>query len=333
MRALVLTRYGAPFEWADVPMPQAGEGEVLIRVHAAGLNPLDDMIRRGDMKSLHSYHLPHVMGNDLAGVVVDVGSGVSGVAEGEEVYARPSFDRLGAFAEYVSLPASDVAPKPKNLTMVEAASLPLVTLTAMQAFTEKTSVGPDSKVFIQGGAGGLGSAAIQVAKMLGAAVATTVGTADVQLAHELGANIVVDYRTQQYEDFIQDFDVVLDTLGGVEIKRSMRTLRPGGTLVSVIGKPDADLARQIGKPYLAPVMRFLGRKERAAAKAANVTYKFLFMRADGNQLARITEAVEAGLIRPLVAHAFPFVNLAEELAELGKKKAGAGKTVVEVVAS
>lgn len=204
MKALVLTRYGAPLEWADVPMPQAGACEVLIRVHAAGLNPLDDMIQRGDMKSLQSYRLPQVMGNDLAGVVAAVGAGVTDFAEGSEVYARPSFDRLGAFAEYVALPASDVVLKPKSLTMVEAASLPLVTLTAMQAFTEKTSVGPGSKVFIQGGVGGLGSAAVQVAKMLGAIVATTVGTVDVELAREPGADIVVDYRTQKYEDFVKD---------------------------------------------------------------------------------------------------------------------------------
>lgn len=327
MKALTLTAYKQPLQWVETPKPTPGPGQVLVQVQAVSLNPLDGMIQRGEIKALYSYKLPQIVGNDLAGVITEIGEGVTVFSVGDEVFARPSMKNLGAFAEYAVVDAADLAIKPAGLSMAEAASLPLVTLTALQAFTEKTQVGQGTKVFIQGGAGGLGSAAVQIAKMLGATVATTVGTKDTELAKELGADIVVDYRTQRYEDFVSDFDVVLDTLGGAEIECSMKVLRRGGTIVSVIGKPDADLAVELGKPLLKPVMHLLSRKERAAAKRHGVTYKFLFMRADGAQLARIASAVDAGTIKPLVGHTFPFENLREELEQLGKKKVGPGKTV------
>ncbi|MBC3185820.1 NADP-dependent oxidoreductase [Corynebacterium sp. zg-331] len=332
MKALALKKYGQPLAWINAPVPTPADGEVVVRVHAASLNPLDAMIQRGEIKALYRHKPNQIMGNDLAGVITAIGEGVTSFAIGDEVYARPAIQRLGAFAEYAALGVEDVAPKPRNLTMAEAASLPLVSLTALQAFTEKTRVGPGTTVFIQGGAGGLGSAAIQVATMLGATVATTVGTKDVALARTLGADIVVDYRTQRYEDFVADCDVVLDTLGGTEIERSMGVLKPGGTLVSVIGNPDTELATQIGRPYMKPVMALLSRKERAAAKRHGVSYKFLFMRADGAQLGRITQAVESGALTPLVGRVFPFAELAEELSPLGTKKAGPGKTVAQMVA-
>lgn len=219
---------------------------------------------------------------------------------------------------------------PTNLSMVEAASLPLVLLTAIQAFTEKTKVGPGTKVFIQGGTGGLGSVAIQVAKKLGATVATTVSTKNVETAKALGTDVVVDYRTQRYEDFVSGYDVVLDTLGKAETIRSMKVLRPGGTLVTVVGAPEKSFAKQLGKPFLAPVMQLLSRKERKAAKQAGVEYSFLFMRANGSQLAEWTPAIEAGEVKPLIGETFAFDQLPEVLAQMAAGKSKPGKTVVTV---
>ncbi|MCD4557739.1 NADP-dependent oxidoreductase [Schaalia sp. lx-100] len=331
MKALTLRKYNQPLVWNEMPIPTPRAGEIVIQVHAAGLNPLDNMIARGQFALLFPYRLPQVMGNELAGVVTAIGTGVKKFKVGDEVFTRPDIHHLGAFATYVAVSAEDVAHKPRNLTMVEAAALPLVTLTAIQAFTEKTHVKPGMKVFIQGGAGGLGSVAIQVAKHLGATVATTVSTHDVEIARTLGADIVVDYRTQKYEDYVQNFDVVLDTLGGNETFRSMKVLKAGGTLVSVIGSPDTDFADQLGKPIVKPLMWWAGRKERKAARQQGVTYKFLFMRASGQQLADITPAIESGAIRPLIAQSFPAEKLAEELPQLGKKKTGPGKTVATFV--
>lgn len=332
MKAVTLVKYGAPLTWADLPTPTPQAGEVLVKVHAASINPLDSLIQRGAIKSLYSYKLRQIMGNDLAGTVEQVGPGVTDFQVGDEVFARPAMERLGAFAEYCIVRAADLAHKPRNISAIEAAALPLVSLTALQAFTEKTNVGPGTKVFIQGGAGGLGSIALQVAKMLGATVAVTVGTADVQFARELGADIVVDYKTQKYEEHVKDFDVVLDTLGGAEIERSMKVLRKGGIIVSVIGNPDAELANQLGKPFLKPIFHFLSRKERASARKAGVTYKFLFMRADGAQLTRIAEAVDAAQLKPIVGNVLPFDELVSALNNPSEKKTGPGKTVVEIAA-
>ncbi|QWT18197.1 NADP-dependent oxidoreductase [Collinsella sp. zg1085] len=327
MKALQLSQYKTQAVWKECDKPQARSHEVLVQVHAAGLNPLDNMIMAGQFKQLFQYQLPQTMGNEFAGVVVAVGEDVVEFKPGDEVFARPDILRLGAFAEFVCVDAADVALKPQNLSMVEAAALPLVTLTALQAFTEKAHVKPGSRVFIQGGAGGLGSIAIQVAKYLGATVATTVSTRDIDFAKKLGADIVVDYTTQAYEDYIKDVDVVLDTLGGQETFRAMKLIKPGGSLVSVISHPDAEFANQLGKPYLKPLMWWMSRKERAAAQKHGITYRFLFMHASGEQLATITPALESGTIRPIVAHSFPATNLVDELQNLGKIKHGPGKTV------
>lgn len=330
MKALALTHYRTPLEWqsVDKPIPQADE--VLVRIYGTSINPLDSMIQRGEIRALYSYTLPQIMGNDLSGVVEEVGGNVTDFKVGDAVFARPAMKHLGAFAQYDCVKSEDLAHAPSNVSLLDAAAVPLVSLTAMQAFTEKTHVQQGTKVFIQGGAGGLGSMALQVAKMLGATVAVTVGTADVQFARDLGADIVVDYKTQQYEDYVKNFDVVLDTLGGPEIERSMKILRKGGTLVSVVGDPDPNLADQIGKPYLKPVMYFLSRKERAAARRAGVTYKFLFMRANGQQLTTVAHAIEAGKIKPIISNTIPFDDLADAMNKPSRGHRNPGKTIVQV---
>lgn len=330
MKAYALESYGTALTMEDVDKPAPGPGQVLVQVAAAGVNPLDNMIARGDFKQLLRYQLPQVMGNELAGTVVAVGPNVTSFAVGDEIYARPRIDAIGAFAEYLTIDVADVAHKPRTISMTEAAALPLVMLTAIQAFTEKSQVGPGTKVFIQGGTGGLGSVAIQVAKLLGAHVATTVSTPNVSTAASLGADVIVDYRTQTYEEIISDYDVVLDTLGGPETIRAMKILRPGGTLVSVAGAPEKTIAAELGKPWLAPVFQLLSRKERKAARDLDITYVFLFMRASGAQLAEYHEAVEVGKISPLIGQTFTFDRLPEalELVESGGGKPG--KTMVMV---
>ncbi|MCF2706879.1 NADP-dependent oxidoreductase [Arcanobacterium haemolyticum] len=332
MKAYALDSYtdGGHLTWIDAPQPHATPGTVLVKVQAAGINPLDRMIAAGTFKVLLRYKLPQILGNEFAGVIEEVGAGVTGYRVGDAVYARPNIATMGGFGEYVVVDAADIAPMPSNLSFPEAASLPLVLLTAIQAMTEKVQVKPGDKVFIQGGAGGLGSIAIQVAKHLGATVATTVGTKDVELARELGADIVVDYKTQKYEDFVSEFDLVLDTLGRDELFRSMKVLRRGGHMVSVVGAPDTNFARQLGMPYLAPVLWWQSRKVRQAAKEQGVSYDFLFMRANGKQLAEFTPAVESGAIRPLVGHIFDFDSIEDALALSASGKSNPGKIVVSM---
>ncbi|SHE24718.1 Hypothetical protein ACGLYG10_0927 [Actinomyces glycerinitolerans] len=332
MKAYALTSYrnGGTLEWLDVAEPPAGRGQVVVGVRAAGLNPLDRMIAAGQFRQLIGYRLPQVLGQELAGVVTEVGPGVEDFAVGDYVFGRPAINRIGTFTRAIAVDAADLAPMPAGLGFTEAASLPLVLLTAAQAFMEKARVKPGDKVFIQGGTGGLGSIAIQVAKHLGATVATTVSTKNVDLARELGADVVVDYRTQRYEDHVQDYDVVLDTLGKDETLRSMQVLRPGGTMVSVVGTPDPEFAAQLGKPILKPVMWLMSRKVRRAAKQQGAEYKFLFMRADGGRLAQLAPAIEDGSIKPLVGHTFRLDELEQAMELSASGRARPGKIVVEV---
>lgn len=330
MKALALTAYKQPPQWIDIPQPVPGVNQVVVKIAATAINPLDNMIVNGEFRQLFPYKLPQPLGNEFAGTVTAVGAGTTQFVIGDEVFARPDINRIGSFAEYIVVDESDLAAKPSNLSMEEAASLPLVLLTAIQAFTEKSTVRPGTKVFIQGGTGGLGSIAIQVAKHLGATVATTVSTANVELAAKLGADIVIDYRTQNYEDHLSDFDVVLDTLGGNETTRAMKVLAPGGTLISVVAAPDPSFAQQLGKPFLRPVMWWLSRRQRKAAKAAGVNYRFLFMRASGEQLAAYIPAIESGAIQPLIGHTYQFEQLPEALQLSQSGRSNPGKIVVTV---
>lgn len=330
MKALALTAYKQPPQWIDIPQPVPGVNQVVVKIAATAINPLDNMIVNGEFRQLFPYKLPQPLGNEFAGTVTAVGAGTTQFVIGDEVFARPDINRIGSFAEYIVVDESDLAAKPSNLSMKEAASLPLVLLTAIQAFTEKSTVRPGTKVFIQGGTGGLGSIAIQVAKHLGATVATTVSTANVELAAKLGADIVIDYRTQNYEDHLSDFDVVLDTLGGNETTRAMKVLAPGGTLISVVAAPDPSFAQQLGKPFLRPVMWWLSRRQRKAAKAAGVNYRFLFMRASGEQLAAYIPAIESGAIQPLIGHTYQFEQLPEALQLSQSGRSNPGKIVVTV---
>jgi NADPH:quinone reductase-like Zn-dependent oxidoreductase len=333
MRAFLVERYGdkAAVRGGEVPNPQVGADDVLVRIQAASINPLDNMIRNGKMKTILPYKVPFVLGNDLAGVVVEVGAAVTRFAVGDEVYARPDKDRIGTFAELIAMHQDDVAIKPATLTMEEAASLPLVALTSWQVLVERARIQPGQKVLIHAGSGGLGTIAIQLAKHLGAHVATTTSTANIDLVKSLGADVVIDYTKQAFETVLHDYDLVLDSLGGENLMKSLQVLKPGGKAISVAGPPDAAVGRELGvNPIIRLAMSALSFQTRRSARRHNVTYSFLFMKASGDQLRELTFLFEAGKIRPVVDTVFPFESTREalEYVEAGRPKAG--KVVVKM---
>ncbi len=332
MKAFVLDRYGkkSALRSADIPVPELRDDEVLVEVHAASVNLLDAKIRDGEFKLFLPYSLPIVLGHDVAGVVVKVGPGVRQFKLGDEVYARPDDFRIGGFAEYLPVTEASLAHKPRSLTMVEAASIPLVGLTAWQALVEKAGLRKGQTVFIQAGSGGVGTFAIQLAKHLGAAVATTTGTSNVALVKRLGADVAVDYRQQDFVDVLRDCDVVLNSQDGKTLQKSLGVLKPGGQLISISGPPDPDFARAVKAPwFVKPIMRLLSAGIRRKANRRNVRYSFLFMRADGAQLREITQLIEAGAIVPVIDRIFPFeaTNDAMAYVESGRAR---GKVVIKL---
>jgi NADPH:quinone reductase-like Zn-dependent oxidoreductase len=330
MRAFVVTRYKEPLQEAEVPEPVVGEHDVLVRVEAAGLNPLDEGIRAGGFKQILPYRFPLILGNDLAGTVIRVGAKVRGFKPGDEVYARPDKDRIGTFAERIAVAEADLALKPASISMEEAGSLPLVALTAWQALVERGNLQPGQKVLIHAGAGGVGSIAIQLAKHLGATTATTVSGSNAGFVRELGADIVVDYRTQDFEQILDGYDLVLDSLGGENLEKSLRVLRPGGKVIGIAGPPDPSFARELGlNPLLRLAITALSSKIREQAKKLGVSYEFLFMRASGDQLRQITALVDQGVLRPIVGKVFDFAQTPHAVRSLADRGIR-GKSVVTV---
>ncbi|NYE59911.1 NADPH:quinone reductase-like Zn-dependent oxidoreductase [Duganella sp. 1224] len=334
MKALVLKRYGGAknVEFADLPRPTVKPDEILVQVHAAGLNPIDNMIPTGSFKPIIKLQLPSTMGSDLAGVVVETGSRVTRFKIGDAVFASTFDLGVGALAEYAAVPEHVAALKPDKLDFVQAASIPMVGLTSWQALIERAQLQPGQKVFIPAGAGGIGSFAIQLAKLLGAKVATTTSTANVELVRQLGADEVIDYKKQEFESLLRNYDVVLATLRGGELEKSLQVVGPGSQIISLIGPPDAAFARKRGMNFL---MRFvfglLSGKIIRLAKQRNASYSFLFVRPDGQQLAEIGGHLAASRLRPVVDKIFPFTQAREGLAYLEQGRAK-GKVVVQLVA-
>ncbi|WP_046241466.1 NADP-dependent oxidoreductase, partial [Delftia tsuruhatensis] len=295
MKAFILESYGAnrALQLADVPEPQLRDDEVLVQVHAAGVNQLDSKIKDGQFKLILPYRLPLILGHDVAGVVVKAGPRVRQFKPGDEVYARTDDFRIGTFAEFVPVRESSLAPKPKGLTMEEAASIPLVGLTAWQVLVETARLARGQKVFIQAGSGGVGTFAIQLARHLGATVATTTSAANFDLVRGLGADVVIDYRTQDFEDVLHDYDVVLNSQDGKALGKSLRVLKGGAKLVSISGPPDPAFGRNIAAPaFVRLVMRLLSSGIRRRARSRGIDYSFVFMKADGGQLREITRLIE-----------------------------------------
>ena len=332
MKAFIIDKYKSKDggRTGQIPDPELRADEVLVEVYAAGVNLLDSKIKNGEFKLILPYKAPFVLGHDVAGIVTKVGARVQQFKVGDEVYARPADHRIGTFAEFIAIKEADVAFKPKKLTMEEAASIPLVGLTAWQALTEKGSLKKGQKVFIQAGSGGVGTFAIQLAKHLGATVATTTSAGNIELVKSLGADVVIDYRKDDFERILHGYDLVLNSQDGKTLEKSLRVLKPGGKLISISGPPDPDFAEEIGAPWFVKlIMRFLSSGVRKKAKRLNVRFSFLFMKANGSQLKKITALINSGIIRPLIDQVFPFESIKEAITyvESGRAK---GKIVVKM---
>jgi len=333
MKAFIVKNYGKKeklqvTDWAE---PTVHENDVLVQVHAAGVNLLDALIRNGEFKLFLPYKPPFVNGHDMAGVVTKVGSKVSRFKVGDEVYSRVSDHRIGTFAAYIAVDEKDVALKPKNLSMEEAGSIPLVGLTAWQALVEIGKVKKGQKVFIQAGSGGVGTFAIQLAKHLGAFVASTTSTKNTGFVKELGADLIIDYKTEDFETRLKDYDLVLHSNRDPKVlEKSLRILKPGGQLISLVGPPTPEFATVIGLPWhLKLITKLLSAGAKKKAKKLDTHFSFLFMSADGSQLSEITRLMEAGIIKPVIDRLFPFEQTNEALAyvETGRSK---GKVVIKM---
>ncbi|MDQ0639701.1 NADPH:quinone reductase-like Zn-dependent oxidoreductase [Pedobacter sp. W3I1] len=331
MKAYIINKYTKDsLQLVDVPTPKAGDHEVLVEVHAAGVNLLDSKIKTGEFKLLLPYKFPLILGHDVAGIITQVGKNVKKFKVGDEIYSRPADFHIGTFAEYIAINENDVAFKPKNLTMEEAASIPLVALTAWQALVERARLKEGQKVFIQAGSGGVGTIAIQLAKHLGATVATTASTKGFAMVKALGADVLIDYKTQDFEKLLKDYDVVLNSQDNKTLEKSLNILKPGGQVISISGPPTPDFAKEIGLPwYLKVILSLLSFSMRSKAKKYHVNFNFLFMKANGNQLAKITGLIEAEIIKPVVDKVYAFGQTNDALAYIvsGRTK---GKVVIKL---
>lgn len=332
MKAFIIDKYKSKDggHISQVPVPEPNANEVLVEIHAAGINLLDSKLKSGEFKLILPYKTPFILGHDLAGVVTKVGANVKRFKVGDEVYARSADHHIGTFAEFIAVDEADLALKPEDLSMEEAASIPLVGLTAWQALVEKGNLQKGQKVFIQAGSGGVGTFAIQLAKHLGATVATTTSERNIALVKSLGADVVIDYRKDDFEKVLNGYDLVLNSQDDKTLEKSLRVVKPGGKLISISGPPDPQFAAEIGAPwYIKLIMRILSAGTRRKGKKLNVNYSFLFMKADGKQLAQITALINDGIIKPVVDKVFPFEAIKDAInyVESGRAK---GKVVVKI---
>ena len=331
MKAWYIESYGGPekLRFGDMPEPEMTPDDVLIDIRAASVNPIDWKMRSGMTRMILKQEFPLILGNDLAGVVVAAGSRVRGIAVGDAVYARPDKRQIGAFAERIAVQADEVAPMPAGLSFVEAASLPLVGLTCLQGLGDLAGLRAGQKVLIHAGAGGVGTFAIQYAKHLGAHVAATASAAKHGLLRDLGADELIDYRTQDFGALLEDCDVVLDSVGGDTLARSVRVLAPGGVIVSVSGPPGPEFAREwnLSLP-LRVAVRLMSAGIRRRARSMGGRYRFFIMHASGVQLREIARLVESGAARPVVDRVYGFgeTDAAIAYAEAGH---ATGKVVIE----
>ena len=332
MKALTFKRYGKSPDigFSDLPRPTLRDDEMLVEVHAVGLNPIDNMITTGMFKPVLKFQLPATMGSDLAGVVKEVGPRVTRFKPGDAVFASLFDLGTGSLAEFAVVPERVAAPKPTNLDFVQAASVPMVGLTAWQAMKERAGVRPGQKVFIPAGAGGIGSIAIQLAKHFGAKVGTTTSTGNVPLVRGLGADEVIDYKQQALEKQLRGYDMALGTLRDAEIEKAIGILKPGGKLVSLVGPLDAAFAQARKLNFvLKLVFGLMSRKVMRLAARHEVDYSFLFVRPDGDQLADIGKLLQTGTVRPVLDKVFAFEQAPEALAYVAQGRSK-GKVVVQL---
>ncbi|KXY27644.1 NADPH:quinone reductase [Bacillus cereus] len=331
MRAMVIDKYGkVPMRMTEMPTPEINQYEVLAEIHAASINPIDFKIRDGKVKLLLKYKMPLILGNDFSGVIVKVGTKVTQFKVGDEIYARPRKDKVGTFAEYIAIHEDDIALKPKNLTFEEAASIPLVGLTSYQALHDIMQLQIGQKILIHAGSGGVGTFAIQLAKIMGATVATTASEAGENLVKSLGADEIINYKKEKFEDILKNYDAVFDTLGGTTLEKSFDIIKSEGNIVSVSGMPNARFGKEFGSGFFKTLLFSLASKKLTALeKKHNAQYSFLFMKPSGDQLRIIAKYIESGQIKPIIDRIFPFENTqkAMEYSESGRAK---GKIIVKI---
>ncbi|MFA2807695.1 NADP-dependent oxidoreductase [Bacillus mycoides] len=331
MRAMVIDKYGkVPMRMTEMPTPEINEYEVLAEIHAASINPIDFKIRDGKVKLLLKYKMPLILGNDFSGVIVKVGTKVTQFKVGDEIYARPRKDKIGTFAEYIAIHEDDIALKPKNLTFEEAASIPLVGLTSYQALHDIMQLQKGQKILIHAGSGGVGTFAIQLAKIMGATVATTASEAGKNLVKSLGADEIINYKKEKFEDILKNYDAVFDTLGGTTLEKSFDIIKSEGNIVSVSGMPNARFGKEFGSGFFKTLLFSLASKKLTALeKKHNAQYSFLFMKPSGDQLRIIAKYIESGQIKPIIDRIFPFEDTqkAMEYSESGRAK---GKIIVKI---
>lgn len=306
MKAAVFREYEAPVEIAEVAKPELQDGSVLIDVHAASLNPIDNILRAGYLRQMLELSFPHVKGYDVSGTVIEVGKDVKNVKVGDEVFARPNQMDAGAVAEFARIQEGELAIKPANMTHEQAASVPLAGLTAWQALVSKGNIKAGDKVLIHAGSGGVGTFAIQIAKHFGAFVATTTSGKNADLVKELGADLVIDYTTEKFEDQLSDYDLVIDTIGGETLARSFEVLKQGGTMVSVKGQDNEGRAEKYG-----------------------VQFEWFFMSPDGEMLTELARLISAGTVKTVIDSTYPMDQAADAFDKLATGRA-VGKIVVTV---
>ncbi|AXY10504.1 NADP-dependent oxidoreductase [Bacillus thuringiensis LM1212] len=331
MKAMIIDKYGkVPMRMAEVPTPEINEYEVLAEIYAASINPIDFKIRDGKVKMLLKYEMPLILGNDFSGVITKVGSKVTRFKVGDEIYARPRKNKIGTFAEYIAIHEDDIALKPKNLSFEEAASIPLVGLTSYQALHDIMQLQKGQKILIHAGSGGVGTFAIQLAKIMGATVTTTASEAGANLVKSLGADEIINYKTEKFEDILKDYDAVFDTIGGTTLEKSFNIIKSGGNIVSVSGMPNARFGKEFGSGFFKTLLFSLASKKLTALeKKHNARYSFLFMKPSGDQLRTIANYIEAGKIKPIIDRVFSFEDAqkAMEYSEAGRAK---GKIIVKI---
>lgn len=330
MIAAFIEGYGTDRELkiGEVPDPHPGPMDVLIRIRAASVNPIDFKIRDGKLRFLRPYVFPLIMGHDCAGEVVAVGERVQRFKVGDRVFSRPRNGRTGTFAEFIAVDQNEVALMPANVGFEEAAGLPLVGLTSWQAMLDVGQLKRGQKVLIHAGSGGVGTFAIQLAKHVGAEVWTTTSERNIEFVESLGADHVVNYRTERFEDRVPEMDLIFDTLGGDALERSFQVVKRGGWVVSVSGVPDYRLGRDMGLPlWKSLILGIVGSGANLKARKRGARYRFIFMKSNGEQLERIADLVNKGFIKPVVDKVFP---LSEASAALRYSESGRarGKIII-----
>lgn len=332
MKALTFSRYSKVPEYAfmDVPVPIVKPNELLVKVYAASINPIDNMIPTGMFKAVLNFQLPTTLGSDLAGEVVAVGKKVTLFKPGDLIFASIFDLGIGSLAEFAAIPEHTASLKPSNLDFVQAASIPMVALTSWQVIKERANIQPGQKVFIPAGSGGIGTFAIQLAKHFGAYVATTTSSKNIKLVRSLGADEVVDYKSEDFEVRLNNYDLALGTVRGDILEKSVSILNRGGKLVSLVGPLDKQFAQDRKMHFIFKFLfKLMSRKIIKLSAKNNISYSFLFVRPDGRLLSKITQLLENKIITPVIDQVFPFEKSKEALSYLAQGHSK-GKVVIKI---